>query len=375
MLLRGVKVLDLSNLLPGPLCTLFLADLGADVIKIESLNGDPMRFFEPVNQKSSPYFRALNRNKKSVALNLKTDEGKKIFMMLAKDADVIIEGFRPGKVDALGVGYGNVKKINPKIIYCSITGYGQKGTYKNKAGHDLNYSSLSGMIDAISLEPFVLGVQIADVGSGLIAAFAIVSSLLYLEKTGKGGYIDVPVLDSTLSIISIHLAYRSASKNTKTFLSGSKVCYNVYETKDGKFVSLGAVEKKFWQAFCKAVRRSDLINKQFDSSANTIKKVQNLFKTKTSKEWLQLNDKHDFCCGPVKKIEDVLNDDYFKDRKMLIDLDGVKQAAMPARFSNVKKIKYKKSPKIGQDTKNILKNIGYSEKMIKRLKTENVISY
>ena len=374
MLLKGVRILDLSNLLPGPFCTLFLADLGADVIKVESLNGDPMRYFEAIRKNMpSPYFLALNRNKRGIALNLKSKEGKEIFMKLAKNADVIIEGFRPGKLDALGIGFKDAKKINPDIVYCSITGYGQKGSYKNKAGHDLNYAALGGMLGAISSKPFVPGIQIADVGSGLIAAFSIVSALLHREKNGKGCHIDVPVLDGVLSIIGMHIAYRSASENKKTLLSGSKACYNVYETKDKKFVSLGAVEHKFWNAFCNAVKKDDLIKKQFVSNAKAMEEMRVLFKTKTLKEWLQLNDKHDFCCEPVKKINQVINENYFKQRKMLVNLDGITQVALPVVFSSFKKNSYSSAPKLGKHTSKILVSIGYNKKQIKELKIHGVI--
>jgi len=372
MLLKGVKILDMSYLLPGPMCSLFLADLGADVIKIESLSGDHMRYFENVNGKN-PYFLALNRNKKSLALNLKTDEGKKIFMKLAKNADVVIEGFRPGKVDALGIGYNAVKKANPKIVYCSITGYGQKGPYKDKAGHDLNYAALSGMLDVMSAEPFVAGVQIADISGALVAAFAIVSSLLYREKNGKGNYIDIGVLDTALSVIGIHVAYQSVSENAGTILSGGKPCYNVYKTKDGKFASLGAIEKKFWLNFCSAVGRKDLMNMQFDGSRNIMKGMQAVFRSKTMKEWIELSSRHDFCCEPVKKINDVIEDDYFKSRKMLIELDGIKQVAMPVAFSQPEKIAYSRSPKLGEHTKGVLKKIGYNDKQIKKLQAKGVV--
>lgn len=371
MLLQGITIIDLSNLLPGPFCSLFLADLGADVLKVESLNGDPMRGFEAQQNTPSPYFLALNRNKKSIALDLKKNEGKKIFLKIVKNADVVIEGFRPGKTDSLGIGYDDVKKINPKIIYCSITGYGQKGPYKNKAGHDLNYNSLSGVLETISKKPFVSGVQIADVGSGLIAAFSIVSALLYRKNSNKGCHIDIPILDGALSLIGMHVAYGSLSPNQQTVLSGSEPCYNVYETKDGKFVGLGAIESKFWEAFCNVVKRKDLIKRQFDQGI--LREIHSLFKAKTLKEWLQLNDKYDFCCEPVKKIEDILKEDYFKNRKMLIDLDGVAQVGMPAIFSAFKKYKYSKSPRLGQDTRNILKSFGYDETNIKKLKMDNVI--
>ena len=354
MLLKGIRVLDLSTLLPGPMCSLFLADLGAEVIKVESLHGDPMRQFEKLNNKS-PYFLALNRNKKSISLNLKKSDGKKIFLKLAKDADVIIEGFRPGKVDSLGIGYKDVKKINNKIIYCSISGYGQKSVLKDKAGHDLNYSSLSGLLDTMSAKPFVPGVQIADVGCAITAAFSIVSSLFYREKTGKGNYIDVSIFNSALSLISMHIAQSSVSKNTDTILSGSKPCYNIYATKDSKYVSLGAIENKFWQSFCNVIKRKDFLQKQFDSSIiNEMKKV---FKSKTMNEWLALNKKYDFCCEPVKKIHEVINDINLNKNKTIIILDGVKQISFPALFSSSGKLKYTRAPKLGEHTEEVLSRL------------------
>ena|SRR3989338_4429385 len=373
MLLKGVNVLDLSNLLPGPMCSLFLADLGAEVIKVESLSGDAMRYFEAKQKNTSPYFKALNRNKKSVALNLKAEEGKEIFMRLAKNADVVIEGFRPGKVEALGISYKSLRKINPKIVYCSITGYGQKGAYRNKAGHDLNYAALSGLLDAISAKPFVVGVQIADVSGALVAVSAIVSSLLYREKHGKGSYIDIAVLDATLSVIGIHIAYRYVSGNTDTILSGSKPCYNVYKTKDGRFVSLGAIEKKFWLNFCNAIKRKDLVNKQFDGSRDAMNDMQAIFKSKTMNQWAELSNKHDFCCEPVKKISEIVKDKHFKSRRMLIELEGAKQVAMPVAFSSRKKMTYSRCPNLGEHTKGILKKMGYNEKHVKELQAKGVI--
>ncbi len=359
MLLKGIRVLDLSNLLPGPMCSLFLADLGADVIKIESLKGDLMRIFESSNSKS-PYFAALNRNKKSVALNLKTKEGRKIFMELAKNADVIIEGFRPGKVDSLGVAYKNIKKINPKVIYCSISGYGQKGPYKNKAGHDLNYSSLSGMLDLMSAKPFVPGVQVADAGCALIAAFSILAALFYRERHEKGNYIDVSVFKAALSLVGIHIAQRSISRESKTILSGSKPCYNIYETKSKRYVSLGAIEAKFWKSFCNAINRTDLLNKQFDE--NKLQEMRKIFKSKTQEEWLKLSEKFDFCCEPVKQLNEVINDSSLNKSNAIISLEGVKQAGYPAIFSSFAAFKYQKAPKLGEHTKEVLTKLKLRKK-------------
>lgn len=339
MLLKGIKVLDLSTLLPGPMCSLFLADLGADVIKIESPKGDLMRSFESINDKN-PYFAALNRNKRSIVLDLKTSEGKREFMSLAKSADVIIEGFRPGKMDSLGIGYKDAKKVNSKIVYCSITGYGQKGKLRNKAGHDINYSSLSGLLDVMSDKPLVPGIQIADVGCALVAAFSILAALIYREKTGKGNYIDVSIFKSALSLINTHIARSSLSKSSKTVLSGGKPCYNLYETKDRKYVSLGAIERKFWESFCNSIRRKDLIKRQFDEDA--VADLKLIFKSKSLDEWLKLNERYDFCCEPVKKIHEVVNDINLNKSRVIISLDGIKQIAFPALFSSVKELKYKK---------------------------------
>jgi len=329
------------------MCSLFLADLGAEVIKVESPSGDFMRNFS-VNNKF-PYFAALNRNKKSIILDLKKSAGKKEFLKLAKSADIIIEGSRPGKMDSLGIGYKDVKKVNSKIIYCSITGYGQKGPFRNMAGHDLNYSALSGLLDLMHDTPIVPGVQVADVGSALVAAFSILAALIYRDKHGKGNYIDVPIFNSALSLINMHIAQSSVSKGTKTILSGTKPCYNLYETKDNRHVSLGAIERKFWESFCNSINRKDMIQKQFDEDA--IPDLRIIFKNKNLEEWLKLNDKYDFCFEPVKKINEVADDKNLNKHKAIISIDGIKQVAFPALFSSTKKLNYRRAPRLGEHNK------------------------
>ncbi len=353
MLLKEFRILDMSSLLPGPMCSLFLADLGAEVIKIESAKGDMMRYFGMHGDKS-PYFEALNRNKKSVVINLKTKEGKSMFLEIAKEADVIIEGMRPGKTHLLGVGYNSIKKVNPRIVYCSISGYGQKGTLKDKAGHDLNYASLSGMLDVMSSSPSVPGVQVADVGCALVAAISILAALLNREKTGKGSYIDVSVFKSALSLISMHIAHHSVSKKLGSVLSGTTPCYNIYKTKDGRYVSLGAIERKFWKSFCGSIGKQDLMHRQFDKKA--VKILSDIFMKKTQNEWLSLNKKYDFCCEPVRKLNEVVNDVNLN-KSAIINLNGVKQMGYPAIFSSFAAFKYRNAPKLGQHTKEVLSRL------------------
>lgn len=302
-LLKGIRVLDLSTLLPGPFCSMILADLGAEVVKVESPKKDMMRSFE------GAYFEFLNRNKKGIVIDLKTKEGVKLFKGLAKNADAVIEGFRPEKMASLGLGFSDLKKINPGIVYCSITGYGQQGKNKGKAGHDLNYAALSGLLHTLHEKPIVPGLQIADISSAFIAACSIIASLLHREKTGKGSYIDVSIFKSSLYFNGIHIAKYSASGNFNQILAGKTPCYNVYETKDGRYVSLAAVEHKFWESFCRSISqkdRKDISAHQFDG--DYIRRLRKIFKSRTLKEWAGLNKKFDFCCEPVRNMGEVLKD-------------------------------------------------------------------
>ena len=362
MLLKDIRVLDLSTLLPGPLCSMLLADLGAEVIKVESPKGDMMRNFE------DSFFKTLNRSKKSIVIDLKTAEGKKIFKRLAKNADVIIEGFRPGKLDSLGLGYSEIKKINQDIIYCSVTGYGHKGKNKDKAGHDLNYSALSGMLRMINEKPIVPGIQIADVSSALVAAFSVLASLFQRERSGRGSYVDVSIFNSALLFVGIHIAKYSSNEKFNSILSGNSPCYNIYETKDGKYMSLCAVEQKFWESFCKSVSRKDILKKQFDS--NSLLELRNIFKNKTLKEWVGLNSRFDFCCEPVKDLNEVIRDN----KESIVMMEGIAQAAFPAIFTSLKP-RYKKSPKLGENTYEILRSLGYNKKGIENLKNRKIVSY
>ncbi|MCK5486914.1 MAG: CoA transferase, partial [Desulfobacterales bacterium] len=262
--LSGITVIDLSRLLPGPYCSMILADHGARVIAIES-----KQFIA-----DGLFFNTINRNKEHMSLNLKTEEGKQIFFQLVEKADVVLEGFRPGVVNRLGVDYERVHKVNPKIIYCSITGYGQHGPFRERVGHDVNYLSYAGVLNLIGepdRPPSIPGIQIADIaGGGMNAAIGILLALFAREKTGKGQYIDISMTDGMVAFLPIALYFQQLTakdpKRADALLSHRYACYNTYETADGRFLSIGAVEYRFWKGLCDHLGVSEYAALQYDDS-------------------------------------------------------------------------------------------------------------
>jgi len=318
--LEGIRVLDLTRLLPGPYCTMLLADLGAEVIKIESPHeGDHMRWIEPKVNGTGVYFLALNRNKKSTTLNLKNPTGVKIFKALAKTAQVVFESFRPGVLDRLGVGYKALKEVNTGIIFCSLSGFGQSGPYKLKPGHDLNYISIGGLQGLNGNREGVLvppAVQIADIGCGaMTCAVSILGALVGRERTGEGQYLDVSMLDGVVSWMSSAIAKYYAegeppAPGRQTF-SGEFPSYHIYKTKDGKYVSLGCVEAKFWVNFCEAVGRPELSGFHLphgEKQKEVFEEVEKIFLTKKRDEWVQFLDGVDTCFAPVNDISETVSD-------------------------------------------------------------------
>jgi crotonobetainyl-CoA:carnitine CoA-transferase CaiB-like acyl-CoA transferase len=378
-LLEGIRILDLTRLLPGPWCTLLLSDLGADVIKIEEPGiGDPVRIAPPFIKNISAGHILLNRNKKSLSLNLKKEEGREIFFRLAKDSDVILEGFRPGKVKKLGIDYEEIRKINPQIIYCSISGYGQDGPYKNLPGHDINYVGISGAL-SLNLDsegrPVIPGLQIADIGSGaLLACVGILSALFSRERTKKGRYIDLSMTDGVFSWLTMYAAiFLSQKRNPKReemVLQGTIPCYNIYKTKDGKYLTLGALENYFWENFCRAVNHPELIKHQF--SPQKIDEVRNILLQRERDEWLSIFRGKDVPCGPLNTIEEAFRDPQILHRKMVVEHEGVKMIGNPIKFSDFS-IDIRKAPKLGEHSEEILLQLGYTKEEIKRLKEKKVI--
>ncbi len=383
-------MLDLSRLLPGPYCSLLLADLGMEVLKIEDLEmGDYMRKMGPVRKQDSAYFIAVNRNKKSMALNLKVKEGKEIFFKLIETYDIILESFRPGVMDRLGIGYEELKKGNPRVILCSLSGYGQDGPYRERSGHDINYIGLAGILELIGEKngaPVIPGVQMADLGAGgMMSAIAILAAIVQRGKTGKGQYLDVAMLDGAISWLSIHAGKyfmdEELPKRGDMVLSGRYACYHVYETKDGRYMSLGALEPKFWENFCETIGRRELVFKQYlegEERLHLIEEIQKIFKTKTQKDWVTTFKNADACCEPILNLEEVFCHPHVLHRQMVKDLDHpvegkIRQVGSPIKSSQFTFEIRTPPPRWGEHTMEVLKAMGYSEKEIQHFKEVKAI--
>ncbi|HEY4717091.1 MAG TPA: CaiB/BaiF CoA-transferase family protein [bacterium] len=387
--LKNIVVLDLTRLLPGPLCTLFLADLGAEVIKIEDTGtGDYIRWLPPLLDDNSAIYHALNRNKKSIKLDLKNDAGKEIFRRLAKNCDLAVEGFRPGTMDRLGVGYASLMKDNPRLIYCAITGYGQDGPYRDRAGHDINYISVAGLLGTNGVNggaPHVPGVPIADIGGGgLLGMVTILTALYQREKTGKGQFLDVSMMDGSIVFLMHHIAEvygRGAPfRRGGETLTGGLACFTVYKTKDGKFISVGALEPKFWTNLLSLLGREDLLNKQFiyDEQPFVKKELQEIFSQKTRNEWIELFGDKDVCCEPVYELDEIENDPHVRHRGIIKKIrlkNGSEsvQVRTPVRGTGIAEARYNPAPAHGEHTEEILKRIGYNENDIAGFREKGII--
>ena len=374
-------------MLPGPYCSMMLADLGAEVIKVEEPKiGDPTRRSPPMIDGRSVPFAQVNRNKKSLAIDLKQAEGRQLFLKLASTADVVLEQFRPGVVDRLGINYAAVAEVNPRIIYCSLTGFGQHGPHRERSGHDLNYLALSGVLGLTTDDhgtPVIPGVQIADLAGGMIAGFAILAALLARDRTRRGQYVDVSMFDVMLSMLPIPAAHHFAGATIpvggKYVLSGAYPFYNVYETRDGKFMTLGALEPKFWANFCRKIDREDLVARQFDSGerrANLFEETRAIFKSKTLSEWVDLMRDADCCCEPVLSMSEAFEHAQTRAREMIREAEGsnIKQLGFAYKMSQTPTRDATSAPRLGEQTDELLAALGYSDDERARLRQAGVIS-
>jgi crotonobetainyl-CoA:carnitine CoA-transferase CaiB-like acyl-CoA transferase len=389
----GVRMLDLSRLLPGPYCSLMFADLGAEVIKVEEPGrGDYARRTPPFWGESEigATFLLLNRNKRSVSIDLKTDAGKAIFRRLARTADVLLESFRPGVMDRLGLGWETLRADNPGLVYCAISGYGQDGPYRNLVGHDVNYMGYAGALSVTGPRegpPLTPGVQVADLGGGaLMAAFAIAAALHHRRESGAGQFVDVSMTDGVVSWLIPHLAAFFATgrvpERARERLNGGWPSYGVYETADGGHLTLGALEPQFWANFCGLAGREDLRPLQHAEGAardDLEATLRALFRTRTRAEWVELLHRADVCAGPVLSLDEVVGDPQLRQRGLFGDVEHptlgpVRQVAFPVRMSGTPARIETPAPELGQHTDEVLRDLGYDAAAISGFRRDGVVA-
>ena len=389
----GLRMLDLSRLLPGPYCSLLFADLGAEVIKVEEPGrGDYARQTPPFWRGSDvgAYFLLLNRNKKSVAIDLKTESGKAIFRRLACTADVLLESFRPGVMDRLGLGWEALRREHPGLVYCAISGFGQDGPYRHVVGHDVNYMGYAGALSVTGPRdgpPVTPGVQVADLGGGaLLAAFAIAAALHHRRESGRGQFVDVSMTDGVVSWLIPHLAAFFATGRVpaggEERLNGGWPCYGVYEAADGGHVTLGALEPQFWANFCRLTGREDLLPLQHPQGAErerAERELRALFRTRSRAEWIELLHRADVCAGPVLRLDEVVRDPQLVGRGLFAEIDHptlgpLPQVAFPVRFSETPARMATAPPGLGEHTDEVLREIGYDADAIAAFRRERAIA-
>jgi alpha-methylacyl-CoA racemase len=394
--LSDIRVLDLTRLLPGGFCSLLLADFGAGVLKVEDTGGgDYVRWAPPyygddehqeLGTRSALYL-ALNRGKRSIRIDLKSEAGREAFLRLARDYDVVLESFRPGVLDRLGVGYERLREVNPGIVYCAITGYGQTGPNTGRAGHDMNYLGLNGLLGLTGEpggRPIQAAGQIADLGGGaLMAAFGVMAALHERARSGEGQLVDVSMSDGSLAWLAMEAARYfcdgQVPRRGELTLAGRLVCYLPYEAADG-WVTCGALEPKFWAAFCHGVGREDLIDKQFERPGSEAwREVAEIFRSRTREEWRAFNDEHDAMIEPVLDLDEALSSELVEAREMVVELDQphmgpVRQLGVPVKLGRTPGKVEEPAPALGEHTKEVLAEAGYGDDEIEALMEEGAVA-
>lgn len=378
-LLEGIKVVDFSKWLPGQYCGMLLGDYGADVIKIEDLAGDATRKFWPEKAPGMSYWHMmLNRNKRGVALNIKKDGGRQALTRLLAEADVFLEGFRPGYLARYGLDYETIHKINPRLVYCSITGFGQNC---HKPAHDLNVIGLAGLnsLDDVG-GACVSEVQVSAIGSGLNALSGIAMALLARERTGQGQHLDVNLYATALSMQVTGISSLWGCQETgDTPFGRTAHYYNIYQTKDKRFLTVGTIEPKFWQRFCDLIECPELEKRQFDFAheAELKKLVASKIAAKTQREWLELIGTAEFCVTPVCSLDEALRSQLTAQENMLqeqeCDLGKLRYVSGPVKFSDAGAVISRRAPYLGEHTQEVLAALGYSDEAISALSAEGAI--
>jgi len=376
-------VLDLTRLLPGAYCSLLLADMGADVVKVEEPGGgDYMRWYPPLVEGQSVLFNALNRNKRSLTLNLKTGEGRELFCALARTADVVLEGNRPGVMDRLGLGWPVLHELNPRLVVCSITGYGQEGPWAARAGHDIDYMAVAGALSMNARAgepPHPLAVQVADLGGGgQAAAVAILGALVAVERGGEGRFLDVSMTDVVVSWLAPALAQAHAEGQVpargRHRLTGRYACYDVYRCRDGRYLAVGALEPKFWRALCEALGRPDLIDEQYleDGRQEWLRgELASVFADRTRDEWVERLAGPEACVEPVLELDEVAHHPQVRARGLILEQPTGLEVAPPVRLrADWRRLP---PPRLGEHTAEILAAVGVDGDRLDRLRAAGVV--
>lgn len=401
--LEGIRIIECVHQPPGELCTMILGDMGAEIIKVEALPGSGGRGAgmhigpQTGSIKDAQAFNALNRNKRSIRLNLKSDEGRQVFYRLVKEADVVVEGFRPGAVKRMGVDYETLCKINPRLVYCSLSGYGQDGPYSQYPGHDINYISIAGALNLIGWpgQPPAIPLNlVADfAGASLNGAIGILTALVARQKSGRGQMVDISYTDCVITLLTFFLQSYFAEGLTfprgQWALAGGYPYYRTYNTKDGKMISLGCVEPWFWENFCKAAGREDLKGYSFSREHFGRKpsdprwkeveaEVEKIFLTRTRDEWFDLLVKNDVPAGKVYAIDEIFSDPQLLHRRMLLEFDHpaigkVRQPGIGIKLSDTPGKVRSLAPGRGEHTNEVLKSLGYLDQEIERLRKADII--
>ncbi|CAG0958979.1 alpha-methylacyl-CoA racemase [Burkholderiales bacterium] len=390
MALSGIRVLDLTRLLPGGFYGQLFADLGADVIKVEDTGaGDYMRWSEPRYDGSddgvrSAAFLWLNRGKRSIRIDLKSEDGRKVLFDLVRTADVLVESFRPGVLDRLGIGYAKLAAIEPRLVVCSISGYGQGETHRERSGHDINYLALSGLSalsGAAGGPPTASAGQFADIGVALVGAFATLAALRERERSGLGQHVDVSLFDASVLWLGLLVAkHLCDGEPVRRGITERAVCYRLYACADGH-VSLAALEPKFWATFCRGVGREDLIPRAFDSEgSDTHRELERIFASRTRAQWQAFAGENDCCLEPVLELEEALASPLVRERGLVASLEQpgvsrvVRHLAAPLRLSRTPAATGAPAPGLGANTREILSSLGRTQEEIEMLEKSGAVA-
>ena len=381
--LEGLRVLDLTRYAPGPYCTMLLGDLGADVVKVEEPPiGDPTRAVPPAVGETSALFAAFNRNKRSIVVDLRSDDGAELVRRLASKADVLVEGFRPGTLGRRGLGPDALRKDNPRLVYCSVSGYGASGPLAERAGHDIDYRARAGLLAATrdgSGDPVVGAAPLADMAGALLATVGILAALQARERTGKGQTVDVSLLESALALLSVPASRQLAQAGAWDELSGGWPSYGVYRCRDGRHLAVGALEPKFWDSLCEAMGQGELKRRQWDRARRSEIRaaLARAFAERNRDDWVERLAAADACVEPVLELKEALAQPHLVARRAVLEeeAEGVRfrELASPVRLGATPAEKRRRAPGPGEHTDEVLREAGLARDDIARLRAGGVV--